>query len=959
VLPHRGYAQARIAQAAERLRERVHAARVPVEGLELAGPVDRIGLEEALALPYRPAVPGEPLGPLYATYWLRGTAVVPDDWAGARVDLLLDTGGEATLWLDGAPVQGLNSGPTQLRPDATLVERATGGERVPFALELACNGMFGWSERHAPFALRRCELARFDAEAWARWHDLELLRSLEAADGVDPAWAGTLLAELHAFTLDEDPARLRRLLERPSGEGHRMSAIGHAHLDTAWLWPLEETWRKLVRTTTTQLRLMDEYPEHRFAHSQAQHYAWLAERAPELFARVRAAVERGQWIPVGGTWVEPDTNLPSGESLARQLLHGQRWFERHLGRRCSELWLPDVFGYTAQLPQLMRLAGISRFLTQKLSWNRFTEPEHHVFTWEGLDGSRVLTHFPPADTYNAEATVPELRAAVERYKDHARVSHSLLVFGHGDGGGGPTRDMLERLRRARDLTGLPRIELRPPEAFFDELEAEARDLRVVVGELYFEYHRGTYTSQAAIKRGNRRGERALHDAELVDALAGDGSAVATLEPLWRTLLLNQFHDILPGTSVTEAMTRARADLERVVAEAHALLPPRGDIPVSTAGAPRRAVVTEPSGALALIELPGIGAGAVVEADDRVRVERRDDAVVLANAHLRAVVGADGTLRSLVTADRETLSAPGNRLELYADDPVQWDAWDVDPVHLETREDCPPAAGPVRVDDHPLRGEVAFERAIGERSRLRQTIRLDAGARRLEFHTEVDWQEDHRFLKVAFPLAVRATEATYEVAFGAVRRPTHYSTRADLARYEVPGHRWADVGEHGFGCALLTDSTYGYSVFDGTARLSLLRAPREPDPEADRGRHAFAYAVMPHAGGWQESGVVAEAAAFNGRVRWLSGVPAGPWATVAGGLVLDAVKRAEDDADALVLRLYEPHGGRGVARVALPSWPVRSALRADLLEHPLGAAEVAGGAIVVPFRPWEIVTLLVR
>jgi alpha-mannosidase len=968
VLPHRGYARDRIARGTDRARRRVHAERVPVERLEIAGPVGRIAREEALGLAYRTAVPGEALGPLFATYWLRGTAVVPERWAGSRVDLLLDTGGEATLWLGGEPVQGLNSGPRMVRPAAALVARAAGGERIPFELEVACNDLFGFGEAGqgaaASFALRGCELARFDAGAWQEWNDLEVLGALEREPGVDPAWAGLLLAELHAFTLDGDRGRLARLLGRRSGELHRVSAVGHAHLDTAWLWPLEETWRKLVRTTTTQLRLMDAYPEHRFAHSQAQHYAWLAERAPALFARVREAVARGQWIPVGAMWVEPDCNLPSGESLARQLLYGQRWFEEHLGRRCTELWLPDVFGYTAQLPQLMRLAGLDRFLTQKLSWNRFTSPESHTFTWQGLDGSEVLTHFPPADTYNAEATVPELRGAAAAYKDHPRSRHSLLVFGHGDGGGGPTAEMLERLRRMRDLAGLPATQPRPPDAFFDDLAADARDLRTVVGELYFEYHRGTYTSQAAVKRGNRRGERALQDAETLDALCGDGRAKAELDRLWRVLLLNQFHDILPGSSIAEVHERARADLEGVVAGADAVaaqvLGPAGDVPVSVGGPARRAVVARPDGRLALAELPACGAGRVVaEPEERVAARREDDgAVALENAHLRAVVGPDGRLRSLVhlATGREALAAPGNVFELYDDDPVAWDAWDVDPAHLEQLLARPAADRIAEVRAEPLRAEVAFEVALGERSRLRQAVRLDAGARRLELHADVDWREDHKLLKVAFPLAVHADEATYEVAFGAVRRPTHFSTDRDLARYEVPGHRWADLAEYGFGAALLTDSTYGYSARGGTLRLSLLRAPRLPDPEADRGRHAFAYAVLPHAGTWQDAGVVGEAAAFNARVRWTSGPQPGAWITVDGGLVLQTVKRAED-GDGLVLRLYEPHGGRGTATVALDR-PVRSAVRADLLEAATGAAEVRDGAVEVPFRPWEIVTLRV-
>ena len=301
------------------------------------------------------------------------------------------------------------------------------------------------------FELRRCDVAPVDADAWRTFHDLEFLLALEAV--AEPAWAGELLAQLHAFTIDGDRAHLDGLLTRPSGALHLTSAIGHAHLDTAWLWPLEETYRKLIRTTTAQLRLLDDYPEHVFAHSQAQHYAWLRDRAPALFERVREAIAAGRWIPVGGTWIEPDCNLPSGESLARQFLYGQRFFERELGRHCTEFWNPDVFGYTAQLPQLMRAAGISRFLTQKLSWNRFTQPEHHTFTWQGLDGSEVLTHFPPADTYNAEATVAELRRASAVYKDHGRSHHSLLVFGHGDGGGGPTAEMLERLPGRATSTG--------------------------------------------------------------------------------------------------------------------------------------------------------------------------------------------------------------------------------------------------------------------------------------------------------------------------------------------------------------------------------------------------------------------------------------------------------------------------------------------------------------------------
>ncbi len=928
MFPHREYARERVARAATRLAERVYAERAPLE----------------LSLPL-----GTDLGPLFATHWLRAVGTVPGAWAGSRVDLLLETGGEATLWIGSRPVQGLSTGGRQPRPQATLFEQAAGGDAIDVELELAANDPFGFGESgqglELEFVLRRCELARFDRDAWDVWCDFSLLAELESAPGLDEAWAGELLAQLYAFTLDGDRRRLQAQLARGSGSLLELSAVGHAHLDTAWLWPLEETWRKLVRTTTAQLRLLDAYPDHVFAHSQAQHYAWLEEREPELFARVRKAVAAGRWVPVGGSWIEPDCNLPSGESLARQLLYGQRYLERAFGRRCREFWNPDVFGYTAQLPQLLRGAGMTRFLTQKLSWNRFNPPEHHTFTWQGLDGSQVLTHFPPADTYNAEVTAEELRRSASDYKDHGRSHHALLVFGFGDGGGGPTAAMLERLRRARSLEGLPRTVPRSPDAFFDALEADARDLRTVVGELYFEYHRGTYTSQAALKRGNRRCETALHDAELLCSFGGVYPR-EELARLWRTLLLNQFHDILPGSSIAAVNERARQDLAEVEAGALALCG-SGSAPVNTRSWPRREVVVTPAGELAFAELPPCGAGTLVDGP-AVSAERAGQHVVLANEHLRATIAPDGTVVSLVCGGREALAAPANRFELYDDDPVEWDAWELDPVHLETRRELPPAEG-FELREHALRCEVAFDRGF-----LRQAIRLDAGSRRLEFHTEVDWTASHEALKVAFPLAVHASEATYEIAFGAVRRPTHYSTRLDLARFEVPGHRWADLSEHGFGVAVLTDCKYGYSALGDTLRVTLLRAPALPDSE--QRSHAFAYALLPHAGSWQEGGVVAEAAAFNSPVRWGDGPP-GSWASADGGLVLDTVKRAED-SDALVLRLYEPHGGRGAALVRLAA-PVERAARANLLEDEGEALELGHGAIVVPFSPWQIVTVIVR
>jgi alpha-mannosidase len=942
LISHPDYTRRRLRQASERLRAGLFGDTRAVDELHVSSEVDRISWRDAQALEYRPAQLGERFGPLWATYWFRVRATVPEEWRGERVELLWQSDSEATLWRDGAVVAGLN----RHHAEATIADVAQAGS-IELAVELACNGLFGRQDR--PVELTRCELARWDADAWKTFHDFELLRTLEGHPATDPVLAAMLRCELERFVDDRDPAILERLYElRNADYAHEIVAVGHAHIDTAWLWPLAETYRKTLRTLSTAVRYMDEYPDYVFACSQAQQYAWIKERNPDLYARIRAKVAGGQFVPTGGSWVEPDLNIPSGESLVRQLLHGQRFFEQEFGSRCAEFWAPDAFGYTGQLPQLMRGAGITRFLTQKLSWNRFNKPDNHTFTWQGDDGSEVLVHFPPADTYNSMADVEELLKTAREHKNLEQSRTSLLVFGHGDGGGGPTREMLENLSRVRDLQGLPRTRIGSPTEFFEALEAEGVDRPVVVGELYFEYHRGVYTSQASVKRGNRRSEQGLRDAELVGVLRGSDYPRAELDRLWRLLLLNQFHDILPGSSiglVYEDAARDFAELERGV---DALLPP-GPHAVNTTAFPRRDVVdgqmweAEPF-------------ATAVQVSERSNVAIGRSPITLENIHLRVRFREDGSILSMLhkASGREVLAAPGNRIELYDDDPVEFDAWDIDPYTLHTRRDAQPAEKWEVVTETLLRGELAFERPLGEASRMRQIVRLDAGSPRLEFHTAVDWHESHTLLKACFPLDVRAPNATYEMPFGYAERPTHYSTSFDRAKYEVPGHRFADLSEHGFGAALLTDSKYGYSCYAGDLRVSLLRSPKSPDPDADMGTHEFAYALMPHVGGWREGGVLREAALFNAPLRWTTVGPAEPFAIVDGGLVLETIKRAED-SDAVVLRLYEPYGGRGVARVHVDA---THAWRTNLLEDEIEAVEVEGGALVLPFRPHEVVTVKV-
>jgi alpha-mannosidase len=949
LISHADYTRRRLARTSERLRARVWTDVRPVDELLVSPRVDRISWDEAQTLEYRPVELPERFGPLWATYWFRVRATVPGEWRGERVELLWYSGSEGTLWRDGRVVAGLN----KHHAEATLADAAEPGE-VELQVELACNGLFG--RMQDPVELVRCELGRFDPRTWKLAHDFELLQELEADPATDPVLGGDLRARLERVADllergDDDAAQsaLDELYERRNGTtAHEICAIGHAHIDTAWLWPLEETYRKTLRTFSTAVRYMDEYPEYRFACSQAQQYAWIKERNPDLYARIREKVESGHFVPVGGTWVEPDLNLPSGESLVRQLLYGQRFFEEEFGRRCREFWAPDAFGYNGQLPQLIRGAEMTRFLTQKLSWNRFNRPDNHTFVWQGDDGSEVLVHFPPADNYNAMADVADLLKTAREYRNLEHSHTSLLVYGHGDGGGGPTRTMLENLRRARDLQGLPRTRTATSDEFFEALEAEDVERPVVVGELYFEYHRGTYTSQAFVKRGNRRSEIGLHDAEFLAVARGGEYPRAELDRLWKLLLLQQFHDILPGSSIREVYVDAGRDFAELERGIEALVG-GGDALVNTTPFARRDVVDG-----ALWSAPPYARATRVETDDEVGV----DGLTLENGQLRVTLSPSGMVESVFHKEtrRESLAAPGNRFELYDDLPNDFDAWDIDPYTLRTRRDAQPAETHEIVTATPLRAEIAFERPLGETSRVRQVVRLDAGSDRVEFHTTADWHESHQLFKVSFPLAVRARNATYEMPFGFAERPTHYSSSFDRARYEVPGHRFADVSEHGFGVALLSDSKYGWSCYGSDLRLTLLRSSKSPDPEADMGRHEFAYALLPHAGGWREANVLAQATLFNAPLRRTEWSFEGSFAAVDGGLVLDTIKRAED-SDAVVLRLYEPYGGRGVAHVRLAHGFGR-AVRTNLLEDEREELAVDDGAIVVPFRPHEIVTVKV-
>jgi alpha-mannosidase len=938
-----------------------------------------IAYADAIAREFTPVAIGHRWGPPWSTTWFRVRGRVPASWSGQKVVAELDLGFagstgftcEALAWKDGRPWRGVDPNHRRLPIEGTEVD---------FYLEAAANPVTFFAgaepapsmialraEPEPAFTLGQAELMIQDERVRELTLDVKVLADLARAlpDGERRVEIERALEE---FARTQDANVLKVALARPSKSPHLVHAVGHAHIDTAWLWPLRETRRKCARTFSTQLALMDEYPDYRFACSQPLHYEWMKEFYPTIFDGIKEKVASGQWEPVGAMWVEPDCNLPSGEALVRQILHGKRYFMREFGYETHEVWLPDVFGYPASLPQLIALSGGRSFLTQKLSWNDTNKPAHHTFMWEGIDGTRIFTHFPPADTYNGDFSASELVRSEARFKDRDHSSHSLYPFGWGDGGGGPEPDMIEFAHRLRDLEGAPRVELSRAAEFFRAASAEAHGLATWVGELYFELHRGTYTTQARTKRLNRRAEQSLREAEAWSVAAAGEYPAAGLEVAWKQLLVNQFHDILPGSSIDWVYEDAERELagvidaaEAITAAAQARVAGAGEqlIAFNVNSHARREVV-EVGDQLLVADAPACGWAVQLSrsAADAVTVSDGQ----MENDLLRVRWDQQGLLTSVwdKEAGREVLAtgARGNLLQLHGDNPERWDAWDIDAGYVNDRVDLV-ALSAQRVEvAGGLRGAVRFTREFGS-SRLTQRMVLDAGSRVLRFECEVDWHEDHKLLKVAFPVSVHSPRATYEIQFGHVERSTHTNTSWDQARFEVCGHRWADLGEAGYGVALLNDCKYGYDIHGSVMRLSLLRAPTHPDPTADRGRHQFTYALMPHWGDFREAGVIAAAEDLNAPLRMVRGnLPAGERRSLVdvdvAQVVVEAIKRAED-SDATIVRLYEAWGGRCKARVHT-SLPIARAFLCDLLERETDELHLNEGVIDLEVAPFKILTL---
>lgn len=769
---------------------------------------------------------------------------------------------------------------------------------------------------------------------------------------------------------------------------HTTHAMGHCHIDSAWLWRYGETVHKCARSWISALSLMDKFPDFKFVCSQAQQFQWVKDNYPLIYEKLKYYVKKGTFIPVGGTWVEMDGNLPSGESMVRQFFFGQKFFRKEFGITCNEFWLPDTFGYSANLPQIMNGSGITNFLTQKLSWSLVNTFPHNTFHWQGIDGSKVLCHFPPGDSYGMMATPSELLKTMNNHKDKGRSNSSIFLFGFGDGGGGPTEGMVQRLSRMADCAGLPRVKMSTPNEFFHEVRENADKLCTWVGELFLELHNGTYTTHAKIKNYNRKCEILLHDVEFLYTLLHTTKSVEypseQLERLWKLLLLNQFHDVLPGTSIELANVDATVYYEDIVNTGNELL--RNGIRnffvqdeiesyavMNTLSWERSEVVEMPDKTLKYIRCPGLSIGHIVEPprSSPVIIQNLDDgAFLLSNGIVECHIDKGGRLVSLKLTglDRELIKTNcyGNQFVIFDDVPLYWDAWDVMDYHLETRTPLLDVADPLHISDYSceLRGGVEFTIRVGVSSYLRQMIQLDAGSAMIKFKTYVDWHENRKFLKVEFPFNMLSAKATYEIQFGHLERPTHQNTSWDTPRFEVWGHKWADLSEYNCGVALLNDSKYGYSAFGSTMRLSLLRSPKAPDANADMGKHEFTYALFPHQESLQASGVIKQSYGLNYPLHLFTESVLNnttSFITLSEeSVILETLKQSDIHCGAILLRCYEAFGGSTSVEINFNIRKITKVVRCNLLED-FSEEQILRNqdcSFITKFSPFEIKSFLV-
>ncbi|WP_379146160.1 alpha-mannosidase [Paenibacillus sp. sgz500992] len=942
--------------------------------------------------------PGDKWGDLWDCAWFHFGGMVPDSQAGSKIVLLIDVNGELCLVdHEGTPCQGLTNINSQFDyslglPGKRVVDfssAAKGGEVINLWADGGCNDLFG---NYRSGRLKEAVIAVCHEETRRLYYDFEVL--IDLAEQLPE----TSIRKTRIYQCLYDAANqlseintdnVRRASERIAGELNKrggdpsltVSAIGHAHMDLAWLWPIRETVRKGARTFSTALYNMEKYPDYMFGASQPQLYQWMKEYYPKLYDKVKERIQEGRWEPQGAMWVEPDTNISGGEALVRQILYGKRFFKQEFGQEMKVLWLPDVFGYTGSLPQLLKKSGVDYMMTQKLSWSEYNTHPHHSFIWEGIDGTQVLTHLPPEDTYNSPAAPRSLVKIENSYLDRNVSENALMLFGIGDGGGGPGEEHLERLAREKNLLGVPPVIQEPSINFFHRLDKEASRFQTFKGELYLEKHQGTLTTQGRNKWYNRKMEKALRELEFAASLLwaahGEAYPAARLEEIWKEVLLYQFHDILPGSSIARVYDESLERYAILLDEVHTMTKDTYERIASIAGWSNQPVLfnslpwdrqewVEWNGNCYWVTVPAMGYRTLEKAGHEVSVVEglMAGSRELENEKLKVMFDEDGSIVSVYDklCGREALHSgtKANVFMIYHDD---GDAWD---FPHDYRETVAGAMTLVRSTAH-IEGPQAVVRQeyrYGE-SILLQKIILTMGGSMVEFETEVDWRESGKMLRVSFPTSVSSDQVNCEIQFGYLKRPTTRNTLIEFAKDEICAHQYIDLSQPDYGVALLNDCKYGFSALHNVLDLNLLRSPAYPDPTADRANHKFTYALYPHAGNFIEASVYRKGYELNTPMMVVEAIQADTAQHAPIQLIqidhpyvmVESVKKAED-SDHLIVRLYETAGtmAQGMISIGLDCLSIEEA---DLMENPIQVLQNNDSRAELHFAPFEIKTIRVQ
>lgn len=941
---------------------------------------------------------GQTWGELWDCAWFNFKGIIPEGFNDEELVLLIDLSGEAYIAdKKGCPVQGLTTVSSEFdlslgRPGKKVVRfldiAKPGDRRIDIWADAGCNDLFGRYQDSG--TVKKAHIAICNREAVQLYYDFEVLHELMEQIPEDKARHMSILTALNdaANVLISDKedgivkARgiLAKELDKKGGdESLSISAVGHAHIDLAWLWPIRETIRKGARTFSTVLRNMEQYPDYVFGASQPQLYQWMKDYYPDLYSQIKTRIEEGRWEVQGAMWTEADTNVSGGEALVRQVLYGKRFFMDEFGQEMKILWLPDVFGYSAALPQILKKSGVDYFMTIKLSWSLINQFPHHTFMWKGIDGSEVLSHMPPEGTYNSSAAPRAIAKTENEFLDKGRSDKALLLFGIGDGGGGPGHEHLERLKRQKNLNGIPPVKQEPALNFFRSIEKDKDRYKTWHGELYLERHQGTYTTQARNKRYNRKMEIALRELEFaaISALliAGKEYPQADLDRIWKEVLLYQFHDILPGSSIARVYHESLERYKKLMEETQELIDESYCAiinSIDTGNTSNPAIVVnslswdrhewiEWDGKWIKAQVPAMGYKVVdLDSHDEPPILEVKDKDILENDKVKLTFNQDGTIESLYDkeCEREVLDGKeaSNRLVVFEDYGDAWDipiGYDEIPGSLFTLVDSTTYIDGPRV--------IRRNTYTYGKSSLTQDVILTAGSKRVDFKTVVDWKEDNKMLRSLFTVDAFSDHVTCDIQFGNIKRPTHENTSWDMAKYEICAHKWVDISQGDYGVALLNDCKYGYKVWDNNISINLLRSPDYPGHEADRAVHEFTYSLFPHSGDYDDGYVVREGYELNMPLRIIRakgdtlnstlGIEASFMTLDDENIIVESIKKAEDSQD-IIVRLYECHGKSTCAELNF-GFDVKDIRLVDLMEQDIDDNRLDKRSNKLKFKPYEI------